>query len=748
MKTKTCAWILLIQVLTLLGLTAFLFPGKEQERRIGTDISDWQCRYAEYEDGWYIDSDFVSGKTVDFIYGPYVELPRGSYTVKISYRCDSDQSFLPYASKGKSAFLKAETAKLSKNKNQVSYDFVATEDIDNFEVVVKYNGSGALEVWDIEIIKNTENLRRLLVVLLAVFFGADCWIFWLKQDAAARNSAGKILLMGLFVSLPLFVSGINIGHDLRFHLMRIEGIAEELKNGVFPVRMSSLWMDGYGYPVSIYYGDFLLYVPAFLRIAGFSVEVCYKLYLLLINLGTAAIAWFCFKNIFQDEKIAFAVAFVYVTASYRLVDVYIRAAVGEYSAMMFLPLAALAFYRICTEKNARKERIWQNALLFSVGMSGVICTHILTAEMVILLLVPLCMVLWKRVKEKSAAKTLVLAALETLGLSLYFLTPFLDYYKNVDVKINETVAGETVKKIQSGGTYIAQYFAFFQNPFGINSTEVDERMLLTPGVVLMAALVVGALLWFYKKGNREIYFLTGLSAAVLFLASDLFPWDHLAYHSALGNLMAQVQFPWRYIGIAAVILALLAGSILKQVKDKRLPGICIAVCAVMTLFFLSSYVESAYIGKFRETAELDDYKVVNGEYLRQETDSSRLSHLRSWLLWENLEQAQIEERSGCYLKLSCIGGVSEGYVELPLFSYKGYQAVDENGREMELSDGENGVLRLTVPAGYEGTVEVDFVSPWYWRLSELISLLTAAGLAVGMFWKRRAGFNPASSGHC
>ena len=266
--------------------------------------------------------------------------------------------------------------------------------------------------------------------------------------------------------------------------------------------------------------------------------------------------------------------------------------------------------------------------------------------------------------------------------------------------------------------------------------------------MVMAALVVGALLWFYKKGNREIYFLTGLSAAVLFLASDLFPWDHLAYHSALGNLMAQVQFPWRYIGIAAVILALLAGSILKQVKDKRLPGICIAVCAVMTLFFLSSYVESAYIGKFRETAELDDYKVVNGEYLRQETDSSRLSHLRSWLLWENLEQAQIEERSGCYLKLSCIGGVAEGYVELPLFSYKGYQAVDENGREMELSDGENGVLRLTVPAGYEGTVEVDFVSPWYWRLSELISLLTAAGLAVGMFWKRRAGFNPASSGHC
>lgn len=743
MKTKKGAMIILIQVLILLGLTAFLFSEKKQERRIETDISEWSCRYMEYDGSWHIDSETVSGKTVDFIYGPYVELPRGSYTVNISYRCDADQTFLPFASKGKSAFLKAETAKLSKNKSRVSYDFSATEDIDNFEVVVKYNGSGAFEVFDIEIVENAENISRLLVVLLAIFVLADCWLFWLRDDEKAKDAAGKIVLMGLFVSLPLFVSGINIGHDLRFHLMRIEGIAEELKNGVFPVRMSSLWMDGYGYPVSVYYGDFLLYVPALLRIAGFSVEICYKLYVLLINLGTAAISYFCFKSIFQDEKIAFAAAFAYVTASYRLVDMYIRSAVGEYSAMMFLPLAALAFYRICTEKNVRKERICENALLLCAGMSGVIGTHILTAEMVLLVLVFLCLVLWKRVMQKSAVKTILLAALESLGLSLCFLVPFLDYYKNVDAKINEAVAGETVKKIQSGGTYIAQYFAFFQNPFGLNSTEVDERMLLTPGVVLMAALLAGAFLWFYKKGSREIYFLTAVSAAVLFLASDLFPWDHLAYHSVLGNLMAQVQFPWRYIGIAAVFLALLAGSILKQVKDRRLPGICIVICAAMTLFFLSSYVENAYIGKFRESAELDDYKVVNGEYLRQETDSGRLNRLSTQLVWENVKEAQILERKGCYMKLSCTGGASEGYVELPLFSYKGYQAVDENGGKMELSDGANGVLRLTVPAEYAGTVEVNFVSPWYWRASELISLLTAvglaaAGLAAGPFGKRRA----------
>lgn len=72
--------------------------------------------------------------------------------------------------------------------------------------------------------------------------------------------------MVFMISLPLMVRGIsdNDYQDLRVHLMRIEGIADQLRLGHVPVRMQSVWLDGYGYPISIYYGDIFLYFPAVL----------------------------------------------------------------------------------------------------------------------------------------------------------------------------------------------------------------------------------------------------------------------------------------------------------------------------------------------------------------------------------------------------------------------------------------------------------------------------------------------------
>lgn len=87
-----------------------------------------------------------------------------------------------------------------------------------------------------------------------------------------RKNKNLILVFGLITllsSLPLFMREILNGHDLMFHLLRIERIAEEMRNHNLPVRISSLWMDGYRYPVSVFYGDILLYLPAFFRVIGF-----------------------------------------------------------------------------------------------------------------------------------------------------------------------------------------------------------------------------------------------------------------------------------------------------------------------------------------------------------------------------------------------------------------------------------------------------------------------------------------------
>lgn len=50
-----------------------------------------------------------------------------------------------------------------------------------------------------------------------------------------------------FACMPLLWRGVYDGHDLLFHLNRIEGIASGLRNGQFPVRIHSSTLLGYGY---------------------------------------------------------------------------------------------------------------------------------------------------------------------------------------------------------------------------------------------------------------------------------------------------------------------------------------------------------------------------------------------------------------------------------------------------------------------------------------------------------------------
>lgn len=139
----------------------------------------------------------------------------------------------------------------------------------------------------------------------------------------------EVIFIAVLVSLPLFLSGIGeqFGQDLNFHLMRIEGIATELQNRVFPVKIETLWMEGYGNPVSVYYGDILLYFPAILRLMGVPLVTVYKLFVAGINLFSCIIAYWGFFKVFQKNDVAFIAMAAYVTSTYRMTNLHYRAAV-------------------------------------------------------------------------------------------------------------------------------------------------------------------------------------------------------------------------------------------------------------------------------------------------------------------------------------------------------------------------------------------------------------------------------------
>lgn len=685
---------------------------------------------------WYVDEEISPfDERIDLTYGPDIELVKGVYWVTVDYECESDQSFMLLANNG-DIYLQDSILKLPRDLSSVTHRISFTENVNPFDVLIRYDGNGTFQINSIAVSQGhgAVTSRILLVFCFCAFILADICI--LLYEKIYKNRIILVSLLGItfLASLPLFYEGISHPklQDLDFHLKRIEAIVYELGNGRFPVKLSSYWNRGYGYPVSIYYGDILLYIPALLRLCGIPLVLAYKLYIFFIQAGTTAISYVCFKKIWEREDIALLGCLAYVTASYRFMNVYVRAAVGEYSAMMFLPIIAMSIYKIYTENDTDWKNYRKNALWLCLGMSGIVGTHILTTEMVILTLLLICIVLWRKTFHKNTIRVFILSVIGTLLLNLYFIVPFLDSGRNVPVYVMYN-AEEIARSIQRGGAYIAQYLDFFHDVNGSNSWNINERMQLTPGPVLMGGLLVALYLSIRQRSSREIRFLMTLSLLMLFVSSNLFPWNILAKYSKVGVLLAQVQFPWRYITLAVILLTLLLGCVIKKLLTEQLCNIrnvsviIIGICILMSCFLLHSYEDGGGMVNYKESTELDTYSDLL--YLPAGTNVDE-NPFDGSVMSQDMKDVILTYRKGAYMELYCEAGSLDGTVSLPAFHYKGYRVIDEHGVEYEITNGVNNTIQFTLPAGFSGKVFVDFIEPLSWRFAEIASLLTLIGLVL------------------
>ena len=683
-----------------------------------------------------------------------VSLAKGTYLIKLYYKTDVD-----YASVCEIVFDNmgyrggyCNPFTLFAGKTQTEQEVWVLRDTN--QISVELTAGGMLELEGLEFCETHASDRiRLFGICVLLLFVNVVYVLRQKDNAGRitieQKLVGCILVfVALLSSIPLMVDGIYSSGDIGYHLMRIEGVKDGLLSGQFPVRIAPNWQQGNGYADAVFYCELFLLPAALLRMIGFTVTTSYRIYLLLMNIATVVISYLAFSKLFKNRYIGAFCSAIYTLSLYRFVLTFAVGGLGETAAMLWLPLFVLGFSKIYGDNSEEKQYKWC-WLPLTIAFSGMICSHMLGCELVGGFTVLLCVILWRKTFEKRRFMALVKTVAGFLLLTAWFWIPFADYMLTGDFMIQHA-SGRT---IQERGLYLAHLL----NPVFFAGSEVfiDEAgMQNTLPMGIGIALIIVAATWggvgvifrreceaskMLSKEDRCFgNILFGFSLLAIMMSLNVFPWNYLhSMNGLFASLVSSLQRPYRVLTIANILLIALAGLLCKifarharKSLATAFAGVVVGLTLFITLFLTGDFMFNTGMVRIYNSEGMGTGYIAGAEYLPYGVDAGKLTYhdpmATDNVVIEGFEKGALRRSVNCHNVSS-----QDGNVAVDLLYYKGYRACDaDTGAALEVYAGENGLVSVVVPVGYDGVIDISFVSPWYWRLAEVVSYLSVVGMVI------------------
>ena len=616
---------------------------------------------------------------------------------------------------------------------------VLTFDAPVYDVQLRYTAETELSFTNIESDGPVWGDTALTLALIALAAAMMGWMAWRERRAAPQpNDTGYssaavhmlLLACAVFLTLPVLRDFFVNGHDLAFHLMRIENVKDGLTDGQFPVRVGPTFQNGLGYAAPMLYPELLLYLPALFRLCGVSIMASYQAFVFLINAATMFVTYHAMKKLTGKASVGLIISLVYGLGVNRLIMLFSRAAVGEALALVFFPCVLLGMAEVL---HRGKLSTW-----LIVGMTGLIQTHVISLEIAVIFCA-LYMVLAWALRKTTWRSILRLAAAAgiTILLNLWFLVPFFRFMME-DLRMFDYTTRTALHAV-----YPAQLFSSFASPFG-NAKYLGTTVEMPLSVGLLP--LIGILLWLLKgreadntlRGTGRVSLGFGLLA--LLIASTLCPWTYIAKIPVLGELLFAAQFPWRFLGVAGFFLAVVFG-IAAYSLGRNGTKLLIAACLVLALFnaapFLDQFIQSedqTYV--MRDKADVDAMLAyATWDYDYADTDFKALADQPAAVAASGDITISSFQKRGTHVTFGYAADTDQT-VTLPLYNYPGYAATLDGEQALTPIDGDNHLLALSLSAG-EGTVAVWYDGFWYFNVANFVSLFTLLACTGWMFFKKQ-----------
>lgn len=395
------------------------------------------------------------------------------------------------------------------------------------------------------------------------------------------------ILVSLALSLLLFRPLLNQSWyptNDSTHISRVILLNETIHLGQFPAIWAHHINGGLGYPLFHFYAPLFHYLATLF--AQFTrVTIALKVTLILTTaLGILGVMQFARR---WGRGAMLVGALAWGLSPYGALDLYVRGAYSEYLALSLLPWILLVF-----RSRLRPSLVFVTGLVFSL--------FIISHNLIPLLALPLILT-WGFIHNIARLKLWFLALAITLGLSAWFLGPliFERHFTHADA-----IAVTTDYKL-----HFVEPWQIWNSTWGYGGSApgVEDGISFKLGKVQLLLSLFGLMVAIYFH-RRSLVFLGIFAILFLFLAtpSSFWIWRSLPFLSLL-------QFPWRALGIAAVLIAILTAYSVTAFRSRFLRLTYIILVSGSLINFNLKYFAPLILIPAVETAT--DIATVVPEYL-------------------------------------------------------------------------------------------------------------------------------------
>lgn len=348
-----------------------------------------------------------------------------------------------------------------------------------------------------------------------------------------------LLLVITVISMFTFFSTCKlcIQSDGFFHFSRAEEIYQNLRKGVPFTFIATHTFQQTGVGNFLFYPDVFLYPWALLRFIFKPVLAFYVWDSLFVFL-TFVIGYFCMRDYSGDRLRSVLFSIIYGLGTYHIYLGQYNFVLGEFIAYTFLPLVVLGIYHVVFSD----EKKWY---LLAIGLALLTYSHVLSVYIMVLfsLTVMICALFFRTWINKKRIFAIVKAFGLYCALSAWIFVPFITDY-----------IGKGIFTPKGGFLFLSSPQQMIERSFTPNVAVAMQSI----GLVAMLTAFVG---WFFVRRNKREIVTYVIGVSLLLMATTFVPYSRIENISWLTKILGVIQFPYRFLSLATLFLAITASLI-------------------------------------------------------------------------------------------------------------------------------------------------------------------------------------------